>query len=116
MHRLFRLAIVTLVLGLGTSLAAAPVALAQVGEQTGSTNTALTGKITALDAKEHTITVIGANGEGGPMKVDPKATVKDNTKKQIALGDLKLGWQVAANVDTRPSGPVVTYIEVVDTP
>jgi len=114
MHRLVRLALVVLALGLG--LATAPVALAQVGEQTGSTDTALTGKITALDAKAGTITVVGANGEGGPMSVDPKAMIKDNQKKQIALGDLKVGWQVAANVDTRASGPVVTYLEVVDAP
>lgn len=114
MHRTARIALVALTLGL--ALAAAPVVLAQVGEQTGSTNTALTGKITALDAKASTITVIGANGEGGPMGVDPKATIKDNAKKSIALGDLKVGWQVAASVDTRPSGPVVTYIEVVDAP
>lgn len=113
MRRVVRLALVLLALGIG--FAAAP-AFAQVGEETGSTDTALTGKITALDAKANTITVIGANGEGGPMSVDPKAMIKDNSKKQIALGDLKVGWRVAANVDTRASGPVVTYIEVVDAP
>jgi hypothetical protein len=118
MSRATRIVLAVLALGLGTvaTVGWTAVAHAQVGEQTGSTSTALTGKITALDAKAHSITVVGANGEGGKMAVDPKATIKDNSKKQIALGDLKVGWRVEASVDTRPSGPVVTYIEVVEVP
>jgi hypothetical protein len=118
MLRKTRVALAVLALGLGTLVSVGWIVAAhsQVGEQTGSTNTALTGKITALDAKTLSITVIGANGEGGKMAVDPKATIKDNGNKPIALGDLKVGWRVAASVDTRKSGPVVTYLEVVETP
>jgi hypothetical protein len=80
-----------------------------------TTNTALSGKITAIDAAKKTITVAGANGEGGTYQVNADTTIMDNSKKQITLGALKTGWWVAVTVDT-VTGKVATYIEVVDTP
>ncbi len=82
---------------------------------TESTDTALSGKIKAIDAAKKTITIEGANGEGGTYQVNADTTVMDNHRKQITLTALKTGWWVAVTVDT-VTGKIATYIEVVDTP
>jgi Cu/Ag efflux protein CusF len=81
-----------------------------------TTNTALTGQIKAIDAAKKTLTIEGANKEGGVYQVTDKTTIMDNSNKTIDLGGLKTGWWVAVTVDTVTGKNVATYIEVVDTP
>lgn len=93
----------------------APLAHAQTGEDKETADFAMTGTVEAVDAAKGTITLKGAEGEGGTLAVDPKAELK-NDAATIALGDVKAGWQVTVNGDLRDGKKVVTYLEVVDTP
>lgn len=90
-------------------------AQAQVGEAKEGADFALTGAVKAVDAAKHTITLEGANQEGGALEVDPKAELENGDRK-IGLGDVKPGWRVVVNGDVRAGKKVVTYLEVVDTP
>jgi hypothetical protein len=96
-------------LGLGS------LASAQVGEQKEAADFSMSGVVKAVDAAKSTITLEGANGEGGTLDVDPKAELQNQDKK-IGLGDLKVGWQVAVDGDLRAGKQIVTYLEVVETP
>lgn len=96
-------------------LALQPLAFAQTGEDKEAADFAMTGTVASVDAAKGTITLKGAEGEGGTLAVDPKAVLK-NEDATIALGDVKAGWQVTVNGDLRDGKKVVTYLEVVDTP
>jgi hypothetical protein len=104
-----------LALALAVSLLLGSAALAQVGETREGADFAMTGAVKAVDAAKHTLTLEGANLEGGVLEVDPKATLENGDRK-IGLGDLKPGWRVVVNGDLRSGKKVVTYLEVVDTP
>src|SRR5258708_880699 len=58
----------------------------------------LTAQIESIDAAAKTLTLKGANGEGGVYVVNDKTTIM-NGKKKIAFGDLKKGWRLAVNGD-----------------
>jgi hypothetical protein len=79
-------------------------------------NFAVTGKITAIDTAKKTISVKGANDDGGTYDVTSDTSIMLE-KKKLALGDLKVGWHVVLNGDSGLSGKTkrATYIEVVDT-
>jgi hypothetical protein len=94
-------------------LALASTGLAQVGEEKETADFAMTGDVKAVDAAKGTVTLEGANREGGTLGVDPKAEMR-NGDHPIALGDLKVGWRVAVNGDIRDGKKVVTYLEVVE--
>jgi len=104
-----------LALAFAVALLQGPAALAQVGEAKEGADFAMTGAVEAVDAAKHTLTLAGANREGGVLDVDPKATLENGDRK-IGLGDLKPGWRVVVNGDVRSGRKVVTYLEVVDTP
>ena len=74
----------------------------------------LTAQIEAIDTAGKTLTLKGANGEGGVYSVNEKTTIMSGDKK-IALGDLKKGWRVAVNGDKLGGKNVATYMEVVET-
>ena len=99
---------------LAVALAVAATALAQVGEQKEAADFAQSGKVTAVDAVKHSITVQGPNQDGGTYDVDPKAMMK-NGDKTIGLADVKVGWHVSVNGDLRGAKKVVTYLEVNET-
>lgn len=100
------------------AFSAASVASAQVGEEEETAGFAMTGVIKAIDVEAGTITLEGANDEGGTFRVDPKAKLQ-NGGETIALGDLEVGWSVAIDGSLRGAmdpQKVVTYLEVVDAP
>ena len=101
-------------LAFGVSLLLAGAALAQVGETKEGADFAMTGAVQAVDPAKHTVTLEGANREGGVLDVDPKALLENGDRK-IGLADLKVGWRVVVNGDVRSGKKVVTYLEVVDT-
>src|SRR5262245_59416428 len=94
-------------------LGAAPHAGAQMRKNE-SANFALTAQIESIDAKAKTLTLKGANGEGGVYVVNDKTTIMNGDKK-IAFGDLKKGWRAAVNGDNTTGKNVATYLEVVET-
>ena len=94
-------------------LALAPVAGSQTREKE-AVNFVLTAQIESIDTAGKTLTLKGANGEGGTYLVNDKTTIMNGNKK-IALGDLKKGWRVAVNGDTTAGKNVATYMEVVET-
>lgn len=100
---------------LAASMALVAPALAQTGEQKEAADFAITGKVTAVDAVERTITIQGPNDDGGSYDVDAKALI-ENGDRTIALRDVKAGWGVTANGDLRDGKKVVTYLETDDTP
>jgi hypothetical protein len=102
-------------LGLLAVLALAGPGLAQVGEEEEAADFAMTGVVLAVDAAKRTLTLQGANREGGVLEVDPKAMLESGNQP-IGLGDVKTGWRVVVNGDVRAGKKVVTYLEVVDTP
>ena len=81
-----------------------------------SVNFAVTGKITAVDTAKKTISVKGANDDGGTYDVTSDTSIMLE-KKKLTLGDLKVGWHVVLNGDSGLTGKTrrATYIEVVDT-
>ena len=81
-------------------------------------NFAVTGQITAIDAKEMTLTVKGPNDDGGKYYVNDKTTFMDAHSKTIAFKDVKTGWRVVLNGDNdiEKGKKVATYVEVVDQP
>ena len=74
----------------------------------------LTAQIEVIDTAGKTLTLKGANGEGGVYAVNDKTTIMSGNKK-IALTDLKKGWRVAVNGDNQGGKNVATYMEVVET-
>jgi hypothetical protein len=96
-------------LGLGS------LASAQVGEQKEAADFSMSGVVKAVDPVKSTITLEGANEEGGVLEVDPKAELR-NQEQAVKLGDVKVGWRVAVDGDLRAGKKVVTYLEVVETP
>jgi hypothetical protein len=96
------------------SLALATTVTAQV-RLTEPVDFAVTGEITAIDTAGKTLTVKGANDDGGSFAVNEKTTIK-NGSKSLALGDLKKGWRVVLNGDDDGTRKLVTYMEVVDAP
>jgi len=115
MFQHFPLRRVALCLAGVAGLALAGAAHAQVGETKEAADFAITGSVKAVDPAKHTITIEGANREGGALDVDPKALLENGDRK-IGLADLKPGWRVVVNGDVRAGKRVVTYLEVVDTP
>lgn len=96
-----------------TFFALAPRAPAQTRVDE-AVNFVLTAEIDSIDVKAKTLTLKGANGEGGVYAVNDETTLMNGDKK-VALGDLKKGWRVAVNGDKSSGKNVVTYLEVVET-
>jgi Cu/Ag efflux protein CusF len=86
---------------------------AQVRQQQ-STNAAVTGEITAIDNAAKTLTVKGANKDGGVYVTNSSTTIM-NGDKSVGLSDLKRGWHVAVTFDQENGKNVAQYISVVDT-
>ncbi len=77
---------------------------------------AVTGVITAVDATS--ITVKGANDDGGAFAVTADTQVMNDAKK-ITVDDLKKGWSVVVNWDyagVDSKSRVAKLVEVTDTP
>jgi Cu/Ag efflux protein CusF len=96
-----------------TLLVGATATRAQVRPQQ-STNLGVTGQITSIDSAAKTLTVIGANKDGGVFVTNSYTTIM-NGDKGIGLGDLKKGWHVAVSYDQENGKNVAQYITVVDT-
>lgn len=96
------------------ALVLASIASAQVIKDEQVDN-AMTGAITSISLDSKMLTVKGANGEEGVFATDDKTTIM-NSAKTIALKDLKVGWRVAVDSDSRGDFDYATYIEVVETP
>jgi hypothetical protein len=96
----------------GLALASAVAAQVRTHEPVDFT---VTGEITAIDAAAKSLTVKGANDDGGVYVVNDKTTIMSGSKK-VALGDLKKGWRVVLNGDDDGARKLVTYMEVVDAP
>jgi exosome complex RNA-binding protein Rrp42 (RNase PH superfamily) len=79
-------------------------------------DTAMTGEVTAIDAAAKTLTVKGANDEGGVFYVNDKTTILDNSNKPIAFSRLKVGDHVVVDTDTHDGKQVATDIGIVDEP
>jgi len=79
-----------------------------------STNAGVTGEIMAIDNAAKTLTVKGANQDGGTYVTNSYTTIM-NGDKNISLGDLKKGWHVAVISDQENGKNVAQYITVVDT-
>ena len=79
-----------------------------------STNAAVTGEVTAIDTAAKTLTVKGANHDGGVYVTNSTTTIM-NGDKAIGLGALKKGWHVAVTSDNKDGKNVAQYITVVDT-
>jgi hypothetical protein len=97
------------------ALVIAAAGSAQVREKE-SVDFAVTGEIMAVDAEAQTLTVKGANDDGGVYHVNDKTTIMSGDRK-IGLDDLTPGWRVTLNGDSGLDGKTktATYIEVVDT-
>ena len=77
---------------------------------------AITGQVTAVDATS--ITVKGANDDGGSFAVNADTQVMNDAKK-ITIADVKKGWSVVVNWDyaaVDSKSKVAKLIEVTDTP
>lgn len=107
------LRILRTVMAAAALLAFAPHASAQTREKE-AVDFVLTAQIESIDAAAKTLTLKGANGEGGVYVVNDKTTIM-NANKKIAFGDLKKGWRVAVNGDKSSGKNVATYMEVVET-
>ena len=79
-----------------------------------STNAAVTGEITAIDTAAKTLTVKGANQDGGVYVTNSTTTIM-NGDKAVVLGALKKGWHVTVTSDNKDGKNVAQYITVVDT-
>ena len=104
---------VALVLALLFALGASSLARAQEIEDTEET-AAVTGEIKKVDLINHTLTIRGANDDGGTYAVGADTTIMNGAKK-ISLRDLQVGWRVVVNYDTGLKGvSKATQIEVVE--
>lgn len=77
-------------------------------------NVAVTGKITAVSATAKTITVKGANEDGGIFVVNDKTTIMSDGPEQLDFSALKVGQHAAVDANTKDGKQVATYIEIVD--
>jgi hypothetical protein len=78
-------------------------------------NIAITGDVTALDPEARTITIQSTRDEGVSYQVDGAATIMKGAQN-LTLGDLKTGWNVAANGHQSGDTRVLTMIKVVKAP
>lgn len=78
-------------------------------------NIAVTGDITAIDAAARKITVKSTNDAGVVYDVESSATIMSGGK-DIALDDLRVGWNVAINGHEVRGNRGVTFIKVVKAP
>jgi hypothetical protein len=83
-------------------------------EQSTDVGGQVTGEITAIDSAAKTLTVKGANKDGGVYLTNSYTTIM-NGDKNISLSDLKKGWHVAVTSDQKSGKNVAQYITVVDT-
>jgi len=83
-------------------------------EQSTDVGGQVTGEIMAIDSAAKTLTVVGANKDGGVYLTNSYTTIM-NGDKSIKLGDLKKGWHVAVTSDRKDGKNVAQYITVVDT-
>lgn len=93
-------------------LAAGAAAQPRVEEKV---NIAVTGDITAIDPAARTITIESTHDDGIVYQVEDAATIMSGAQK-LALGDLKLGWNVAVNGHALRGARTLTYIKVVKAP
>lgn len=77
-------------------------------------NTAVSGKVTVVDAAAKTITVVGPNDDGGVFWINDKTTIMADGPKKLGFDALKKGQHVAVDADTKDSKSIATYIEIVD--
>ena len=104
---------ILVVLLAGLALAAPAAAQPRAEEKA---NIAVTGDVTAVDVVASTITLKGTFDDAGvTYDVDGGTTIMSGAQK-IGLGDLKTGWNVAANGHELRGRKVLTYIKVVKAP
>jgi hypothetical protein len=78
-------------------------------------NVAVTGDILAIDAAARSLTVKSTHDEGVVYTVAESATILKGADP-LALGDLRVGWNVAMNGHDDGTRKLVTYIKVVKAP
>jgi hypothetical protein len=78
-------------------------------------NIAITGDIEAIDVAAKTITIESTHDDGVVYGVGDGTTIMYEARK-IGLGDLKVGWNVAANGHELRGSRTLTYIKVVKSP
>lgn len=98
---------------LALCMAAAP-ALGQTLKKE-KVDSALTGKITVIDATARTVALEGVNGERTVVGVDDDTTIMSGPDK-VGLDGLHAGDWVAVDADRSGDALKATYIEVVDDP
>jgi hypothetical protein len=110
---MYRIRPIAIVIAALFTLGLASLAQAQQIEDTEET-AAVTGEITKIDLVNHTLTIQGANDDGGTYGVDAGTGIMNGAKK-IALKDLQRGWRVVVNYDTNLKGTAkAKQIEVVE--
>ncbi len=83
-------------------------------EQSTDVGGQVTGEIVAIDNTAKTLSMKGANNDGGTYVTNRYTTIM-NGDKTISLSDLKKGWHVAVTSDKEDEKKVAQYITVVDT-
>jgi hypothetical protein len=83
-------------------------------EQSTDVGGQVTGEIMAIDNTAKTLTVKGANKDGGTYVTNRYTTIM-NGDKAVGLTDLKKGWHVAVTSDKKDGKNIAQYITVVDT-
>ena len=78
-------------------------------------NIAITGDIKAIDVAARKITIESTNDDGVVYEVESAATIMHGAKT-VTLGDLEVGWNVAANGHELRGNRLLTYIKVVKAP
>lgn len=101
-----------LVASLLLALASAAAAQPRVEEKA---NIAVTGDIKAIDVAARKITIESTNDDGVVYDVESVATIMKGADK-LALGDLKVGWNVVANGHDLRGNRTLTFIQVVKAP
>jgi hypothetical protein len=89
-------------------------ALAQAREKE-KANIAVTGDIKAIDVEKRTITIQSTHDEGVTYDVESAATIMKGGQK-LALGDLKVGWNVVVNGHDLRGKQTLTLIQVTKAP
>jgi hypothetical protein len=95
-------------------LAATGVSAQPRQEQSTDVGGQVTGEIIAIDNAAKTLSVKGANNDGGTYMTNSYTTIM-NGDKTVGLSDLKKGWHVAVTSDKKDGKNVAQYITVVDT-
>lgn len=83
--------------------------------KTESVDKADTGKIEGIFLPAKTISIRGANGEGGLYHLNDETTIMSGDKK-LTMSDLKVGDWISVDSDEHRGSHIATYIEVVDGP